>query len=99
MRPIDADALINLLKECQKLDWENNIAPMSWNHAFNNFIEIIDGEPTIEVEAVEPMKIEDVFGPHTWVCGYCYNMVGTKLFKNLYCSHCGRKVKWNEAEE
>jgi hypothetical protein len=44
--------LTNHLKDCQKLDWSNNVAPISWNHAFDNFIEVIEDEPTIEAESV-----------------------------------------------
>ena len=87
MRLIDADALTKFFK-----------ARMALWSSVDEVLDEISDAPTIEVEAIEPVKIEDVFGPHTWVCGYCHNLVGTKLFRNSYCSHCGRKVKWNAIE-
>lgn len=94
MRLIDADALTKLLKECQQLDWNHNIAPISWNHAFNNFIYIIDDEPTIEAEPTKRGKwIEKWFGYGYKIrcseCGYLFSQMTN------YCPNCGAKMEKN----
>lgn len=85
MRLIDADALTEFFKARMAL-WLN----------VDEVLDVISDAPT-EVETIEPVKI-DAFGIHTWACGCCLNIVGTKLFRSLYCSHCGRKVKWDETD-
>ena len=94
MRLIDADALITLLKECQQLDWRNNIAPISWNHALDNFIEVINDEPTIEAEPIRRGRwLKRTNEPkHTdwYSCSVCR---GQFDYMWKHCPNCGAKME------
>jgi len=90
MRLIDADALITLLKECQQLDWNNNIAPVSWNHAFDNFKYMIDDEPTIEAE---PVRRGRWINHGSFVtCSVCNEEQYGIDTGRFYCQNCGAKM-------
>lgn len=45
-RLIDADSLVKRIEET-KCDWNEKTAPISWNHAYDSFIDIIDEQPAI----------------------------------------------------
>ena len=95
MRLIDADALITLLKKCQQLDWNNNIAPVSWNHAFDNFKYMIDDEPTIEAEPVKRGRWTAIYCPFD-TCSECGTSFDTTMGNFNYCPNCGVKMILND---
>jgi len=51
-RLIDADALSQMCKEMQGIEWNNKASPYSWAYAYENFENDIDDAPTI-IEAEE----------------------------------------------
>lgn len=60
----------------------------------------VDGQEAVEPEAVDSdIRIE-------YNCGFCKKWFCYKSkihpeldFRTKYCPHCGRKVKWNEADK
>lgn len=46
-RLIDADALTEMCREMQSIDWNKKAFPYSWEHAYEEFENDIDEAPTI----------------------------------------------------
>ena len=92
MRPIDADALLEEMVGITD-GWLK--PPKNWKW----YEDSVRNAPTISsqvnVKAQEPVKPELRMSKHgfrQWiVCGNCYEKIRGG---DNYCSHCGRKVKW-----
>lgn len=44
---IDRDALMNMCREMQSIEWNNKASPYSWAYAYESFEDDIDNAPTI----------------------------------------------------
>ena len=88
---IEREALIEKCKVIIQDKWNDKTAPVSWSHAYANFIEDVENQPTADVTSV-------VYG-HWIICcdgyyPYCSRCkeepTGRKMTK--YCDHCGAKM-------
>lgn len=113
MRLIDADVLVERCKRMASIDWNSNVAPPSWAHAYKSFLFELEDEPTIEAEPVrhgEWISFDDVLSFSVIiacsVCGSSGEIPKSLLLDkfsvkfNNYCPNCGAKmVEPQESEE
>ena len=93
MRPIDADALLEEMVGITD-GWLK--PPKGWRW----YEDSVRNAPTISSqvnakaqESVKPELRMSKYGFRQWiVCGNCYEKIHGG---DNYCSHCGKKVKWN----
>ena len=96
MRLIDADALIERCKRITSIDYNNNVAPTSWVHAYEDFIIELEDAPTIAAESVIHSKW--IREGDFMICMNCEseinvkNSLGIENSKN-FCPHCGARME------
>ena len=76
-RYIDADFLIDKLKEQANIPCNKRAVPVSWSYAYKEFIDNIENAPTADVEPVRHGH---------WIHGECGND------KYIKCSFCRKKI-------
>ena len=97
---IEREALIEKCKAIIQDKWNDKAAPVSWSHAYADFIEDIENQPAADVAPV-------VHGYWTQVddtkcrCSNCDIIALIGLYphgdKN-YCPNCGAKMDVNKVE-
>ena len=100
-RLIDADALIERCKRIASIDYNNNVAPTSWVHAYEDFIIELEDAPTIYAEPVVHARwLYWGFDSECSNCGYENRAESITRMRNdtPYCPHCGARMdgKTNE---
>ena len=85
----------SLIKACKKIihdRWNETTAPVSWSHAYADFIDDINEQPTADVAPVRHGEWQEINGIFSCSrCGYSFEHEGYKHFFN-YCPNCGAKL-------
>ena len=69
-RLVDADALVDVIKESRPLNWTDSESEIQEDADYNHFIEMVNAQPTAysvekvvaELEEVGNQRLEDAFG-------------------------------------
>lgn len=77
---IEREALINVCKEIIQDKWNEKACPVSWSHAYADFIDDIENQPTADVEPVRYGVWEREIGD-THSNGIIY-----------YCTSCSKNI-------
>lgn len=94
---IEREALINVCKEIIQDKWNEKACPVSWSHAYADFIDDIENQPAADVEPVRHGEWQ--YQPPTatlngaWkctTCKCCFWEHTANEFK--YCPNCGAKM-------
>ena len=91
---IDREALIDFCKKIIHDRWNETTAPVSWSHAYADFIDDINNQPAADVAPVRHGRwIENEYDSifECSECGYSFENEGYKHFFN-YCPNCGAKL-------
>lgn len=107
---IEREALINTCKKIIQEHWNETTAPVSWSHAYADFIDDIDNQPTVDVAPVRHGRWYSRGG--RFRCSVCDNKAFLKDIggtggwsheyeqqKSPYCPNCGAKMDGCESEE
>lgn len=90
---IEREALINTCKKIIHERWNETAAPVSWSHAYADFIDDINNQPAADVAPVKHgvwEEIRDAYGQlEGWICKECGRE--TKSKEN-YCPDCGARM-------
>ena len=94
---IEREALIKTCEEIIQIRWNETTAPVSWSHAYADFIEDIENQPSADVAPVVHSKWEiccDGYYP------YCKNFFKEPQGRVMtdYCTNCGAKMDGNKVE-
>ena len=94
---IEREALINACKKIIHDRWNETTAPVSWSHAYADFIDDINEQPTADVAPVRHGCFRMLtFSGDTIICSECkmaYNIFETNGAENFnFCPHCGTKM-------
>jgi hypothetical protein len=98
-RYIDADFLIDKLKEQANIPWNKRAVPVSWSYAYKEFIDDIENAPTADVEPVRHGRwYENNIGDA--VCSNCKGIQDKyEVVFMPYCPNCGCKLDLEKEEE
>lgn len=92
MEYIEREALINTCKKIIQERWNETTAPVSWSHAYADFIDDINNQPTADVAPVKHGKW-NVGYFHDRVCSVCTHPDSSlNVFPHKYCPNCGAKM-------
>ena len=88
---IEREALIEKCKAIIQDKWNDKVAPVSWSHAYADFIEDIENQPTADVAPVVHGRW--VNGCQCSVCGDRHGPYNSRHrpYYN-YCPNCGAKM-------
>lgn len=103
MEYIEREALINTCKKIIQERWNETTAPVSWSHAYADFIDDIDNQPTADVAPVKHGHWYNRGG--RFRCSVCDNKALLKDIggtggwsheyeqqKSPYCPNCGARM-------
>lgn len=99
---IEREALIEKCKAIIQDKWNDKAAPVSWSHAYADFIEDIENQPAADVAPVVharwEMKSEDTTpGIYHVKKAFCSNCgKPNKQYRPPYCPHCGATMDKEE---
>jgi predicted RNA-binding Zn-ribbon protein involved in translation (DUF1610 family) len=97
-RYIDADFLIDKLKEQANIPWNKRAAPVSCSYAYKEFIDDIENAPTADVENGRPQAFwdgeyfDEISEEYRAPCSRCGNEMQSSLHIDGYvkfCPNCG----------
>lgn len=104
---IEREALINTCKKIIRERWNETTAPVSWSHAYADFIDDINNQPTADVAPVRHGRWYSRGG--RFRCSVCDNKAFLKDIggtggwsheyeqqKSPYCPNCGAKMDGGE---
>lgn len=108
---IEREALIEKCKAIIQDKWNDKAAPVSWSHAYADFIEDIENQPAADVAPV--VHGQWVYNPNgmdwnlgAWQCSVCKcnnnNLPGNDKYNpyifqgSNYCPNCGAKMDVEE---
>lgn len=102
---IEREALIKICEEIIQIRWNETTAPVSWSHAYADFIEDIENQPSADVAPVRHAKwvlIDECVNEGVY-CSNCHKKVyrveyANQKVKSNYCPNCGAKMDGNEVE-
>ena len=91
---IEREALIKACKKIIHDRWNETTAPVSWSHAYADFIDDINEQPAADVAPVRhgcwvKEKSNVLIHWHCSVCEKCYFLEEPNAD---YCPHCGAKM-------
>ena len=100
---IEREALIEKCKAIIQDKWNDKSAPVSWSHAYADFIEDIENQPAADVATVVHgrMKKSGEFTVERYQykiveekCSVCehYSIRFKHKSESNFCSHCGAKM-------
>ena len=90
---IEREALIEKCKAIIQDKWNDKVAPVSWSHAYADFIEDIENQPTADVAPVVHghwIRQDESFTRFKCSNPKC-GIENCNGFEN-YCPHCGTKM-------
>ena len=90
MRLIDADALIETLKNMASDNWNKNVHT-SWANAFEDVIDMMEDAPTIESERKKGRFVGTRY--EGWVCSVCNVLFEDDPSYYNYCPNCGWQME------
>lgn len=98
-RLIDADALIKVSKIMIDIEWNHNVAPLSWAEAEQKFIDRLEDAPTIDPEDLRPKGRWEMRGGKLY-CTHCGKRAAVARDSEDFwytkgtpaCPHCGAKM-------
>lgn len=94
---IEREALIDFCKKIIHERWNETTAPVSWSHAYADFIDDINNQPTADVAPIKHSEWEEIRDAYRqlegWMCKKCGRE--TKAKEN-YCPNCGAKMDEGE---
>ena len=93
---IEREALIKACKKIIQISWNETTAPVSWSHAYADFIDDIEEQPAADVAPVRhgrwlEVREKRLFGEHYFLCSNCKSRNGLMIPFN-YCPNCGAKM-------
>ena len=103
-RYIDADVLCKVLGKRADDEWNKRASAGTWSDAYRNMIDMLDHEPTADVQPVRHGRwiVEKGSGEYA-VCSECKGKSGTQWdgvepipLMTQYCPHCGAKMDGGE---
>ena len=102
---IEREALIKICEEIIQIRWNETTAPVSWSHAYADFIEDIENQPSADVAPVRHAKwvlIDECVNEGVY-CSNCHKKVyrveyANQKVKSNYCPNCGAKMGGNKVE-
>ena len=99
---IEREALINTCKKIIRERWNETTAPVSWSHAYADFIDDINNQPTADVAPVKHgewkgythskfygLDKDDNPIYRDGVLYYCSECRRRSIIKTSYCPNCG----------
>lgn len=93
---INREALIDFCKKIIHDRWNETTAPVSWSHAYADFIDDINNQPAADVAPVKHGKWTTIDGiSRCSECGYIplYDNAIDDLFYSDYCPNCGARME------
>ena len=90
---IEREALIEKCKAMIQDKWNDKVAPVSWSHAYADFIEDIENQPAADVTPVVHahwIRQDETFTRFKCSNSKC-NIKNCSGFEN-YCPNCGAKM-------
>lgn len=97
---IEREALIEKCKAIIQDKWNDKAAPVSWSHAYADFIEDIENQPAADVAPVVHGKW--VYHNFDTICSECRKPAifdeWEQQAETEFCPHCGAKMDGNEVE-
>ena len=91
---IEREALIEACKKIIQISWNETTAPVSWSHAYADFIDDIEEQPAADVAPVRHGRwVNESFYTYCSVCGNMaiYDKYGQEV-ESDYCPNCGAKM-------
>ncbi len=91
---IEREALIKACKKIIHDRWNETTAPVSWSHAYADFIDDINNQPTADVVPVRHGRwVNENFYTRCSVCGKMaiYDKYGQEV-ESDYCPNCGARM-------
>lgn len=101
---IEREALINVCKEIIQDKWNEKACPVSWSHAYADFIDDIENQPAADVAPVrygkwnkskgnEELTAHGFVQPDKYICSCCnWSCCCEVKFDFKYCPKCGAKM-------
>lgn len=96
---IEREAMINTCKKIIQERWNETAAPVSWSHAYADFIDDINNQPAADVAPVKRGEWQDcheIF--RCSMCGYSFEHEGYKHFFH-FCPNCGACMDGGDKNE
>ena len=90
---IEREALIKTCEEIIQIRWNETTAPVSWSHAYADFIDDIENQPAADVEPVRHGRWIDNKHTDTAICSECK---GVFTDETNYCPKCGARMNKTE---
>lgn len=94
---IEREALIKTCEEIIQIRWNETTAPVSWSHAYADFIEDIENQPSADVAPVVHSKWEICCDGYYPYCKNCFKEPQGRVMTD-YCPNCGAKMDGNKVE-
>ena len=97
---IEREALIKTCEEIIQISWNETTAPISWSHAYADFIDDIEEQPAADVAPVRHGRwVNESFYTHCSVCGNMaiYDKYGQEV-ESDYCPNCGARMDEKECK-
>ena len=92
---IDREALIDFCKKIIHDRWNETTAPVSWSHAYADFINDINNQPAADVAPVKHGHWSHLGGDE-WCCSNCGQIVTTEGSWERpwqkFCPNCGARM-------
>lgn len=87
---IEREALINTCKKIIQEHWNETTAPVSWSHAYADFIDDIDNQPTADVALVKRGFWKPI--SESEMTGFNPKFAGRDPIAGYKCSNCGNEA-------
>ena len=95
---IEREALIKTCEEIIQISWNETTAPVSWSHAYADFIDDIEEQPAADVEPVRHGYWQVGYF-HDRVCSCCLHPDNDlDDYPHPYCPNCGAKMGGKECK-